>query len=643
MARQQQQQRHQRLRPRGHGASFPPPLFAAELEAAPLPGTVAAPDGGVAFEMCGESASPKRPGDETRRRPAQATDADIPAQANPWPFYLEETRAGGTETTVDEETGNEEAGTKASDTASANPWPYHGPPLGEDGPSATVYPQAVRPASTGHVKDGTTPIERAKEPREGVEGDECAEPQSNDRPSGPEASTAADYPAPLKLTRPHGTATSTLASTSAPAYKPYSPPPDGDGAGQDAPAGPSADGTTTLAYRPYRPPEQHPAGAVGTAPHHFHVPQKQEAKMSSPAAPTQVAVAAATASPPTQRPATASPHPSAASPSVENVSVAPNTAHSPRPPSAASAAGPPQVQYAPRPQYPCQPYPHGISPYASPSPPVPGMAPVSPMQGYSAPPLQAPSPANSSYHVPQPTYASTPASTASSPYQTQPEHAPPPPPPPQTHHAMSDPTIPPQTSPLSPPPPFSYGGMPRPGSQPPQHSPHHPPPAPYPSPYPTQPTYGYGPEGKALPAQGMHSAPPLPPRLAPGQFGPFPMGFGAGPANAVAYPPPPKTMYTPGPHPPPLPPRSGSGNLFKWLGKTSQVLESKLEAVLQGPPGPPHRPAYGPPPPSLPTRGPPGPPGPPYQGGPPPPGWYPGGQWPPGGGGPGQGGTRRYA
>lgn len=630
----------------GHSPGPPPPL----------PGTVAAPDGGVAFELCGESAPAKGPEDEARQRPAPATDADMPAQANPWPFYLEETRPGGTGARVDEE-----AGEKAADAALAVPWPYHGPPLGEDGPSATVYPQVARPASAGGVKEGSMANEGAKERREGAESDERAEPQSNGRPPGPETSTASDYPAPLKFTRPHGKPASS--STPAPAYKPYSPSPDREDIGQDAPAGPSTSGTTNLAYRPYQPPpsppppqEHHPAAAMGTAPHHFYEPQG-EAKTPSLPAPPKAAVAASTASPstvpataatPTQRPATTSPHPSTASPSAQDLSVGPNAMAPPRPPSAVSATGPPHIQYAPRPQYPPQPYPHGISPYASPSPPVAGMTPVSPMQGYHTPPLQAPSPANSSYHFPQPTYASTPASTTTSPYQTQAGHAPPQPPRPQTHHAMSGPTISPQFSPLSPPPPYGYGGMPRPGSQPPQQSPYHSPPAPYPSPYPTQPTYAYGPGSKGLPPPGMHPAPPLPPRPAPGQFGPPPIGFGAGPANAAVYPPPPKTMYGPGPHPPPLPPRSGgSGNLFsgtssarKWLDKTSQVLESKLEAVLQGPPGPPQRPAYGPPPPSRHARG---PPGPPYQGGPPPPGWHPGGQWAPGGGGPGQGGTPRYA
>ncbi|PNY24373.1 uncharacterized protein TCAP_05686 [Tolypocladium capitatum] len=591
MAQRQRQPPHGH----GHGAGFPPPPpFAAELEAAPLHGAVETPDGGVAFEMCGESAAPKPKGpeDETRRRPAQATDADVPAQANPWPFYLEETRTGDPDNTTERVVDDEE-GKKAPDAAPAVPWPYHGPPLGEDGPRATVYPQAAQPAPTGHVK----------EQREGAQGDGRAEPQSSDdAPPGPEAaSAAARFPAPPKPTQPHGTAT----SPPAPVYKPYSPPPDGDGAGQGASVGPSADETTGLAYRPYQPPpspppppEKHPAAAVGAAPRPVCVPQG-EAKTSSPPAPLKVAVAASTTSPstvpaavaaaaaaPGQRPATASPHPSTPSPSVQNFSVAPNTAHSPRPPSAASAvsaasaAMPPQIQYAPRPQDSHQPYPHGVHPYASPPP----------------------------------------------------------------HHAMSGPAMSPQFSPLSPPPPYSYGGVPPPGSQPPQHSPHHPPPGPYPSLYPTQPIYAYGPEGGAPSPQGMHSAPPLPPRPAPGQFGPLPMGFGAGPAHAVAYPPPPKTMYAPGPYPPPLPPRTGSGGLFsstsarKWLDKTSQVLESKLEGVLHGPPGPPHRPAHGPPPPRW-------PPGPPYQGGPPPPpGWHPGGQWgAPGGGGPGQGGTQRYA
>ncbi|KAG6014039.1 hypothetical protein E4U54_005918 [Claviceps lovelessii] len=113
------------------------------------------------------------------------------------------------------------------------------------------------------------------------------------------------------------------------------------------------------------------------------------------------------------------------------------------------------------------------------------------------------------------------------------------------------------------------------------------------------------------------SPPPLPPRRP--HASPY-GGFGAGPANAASYPPPPKINYIPQ-APPAHPPRpllgsstlTHAGNLLfsassakKWLDKTSHVLESRLDAVLLGPasasasapaPAPTSRPAHRSPPP----------------------------------------------
>jgi hypothetical protein len=101
--------------------------------------------------------------------------------------------------------------------------------------------------------------------------------------------------------------------------------------------------------------------------------------------------------------------------------------------------------------------------------------------------------------------------------------------------------------------------------------------------------------------------PPLPPRPASahsyggpphGPHGPPPVGFSSVPP--VAYPPPPKTHYVPGPGGP-KPPSSGGlppshsyqgrpnagGKIFgssvakKWLDKTNQMVESKVEEILR--------------------------------------------------------------
>ncbi|XP_044721584.1 uncharacterized protein HRG_04499 [Hirsutella rhossiliensis] len=237
----------------------------------------------------------------------------------------------------------------------------------------------------------------------------------------------------------------------------------------------------------------------------------------------------------------------------------------------------------------------------------PAATPVSPpLQGYPTQPLAASVPV---YGMPQPTYAAppplpSPASVGLSPYPS-PGQAVPQLPGPQAYHATTpEPTT---TTPSphmysysyshshSPSPLYSCTNASYPGPQ--YVPPPHPPGFSYPGPYyPPQPTYAF-PDGPAPPRLAIYP-PPLPPRSAPGLFAP---GFGSDPRNAMPYPPPPKTLYTP----PPLPagrPRTSSSSMFssssarRWLDKTSQMLESKLDEVLQGPQGPPHRPAYGPPP-----------------------------------------------
>lgn len=106
------------------------------------------------------------------------------------------------------------------------------------------------------------------------------------------------------------------------------------------------------------------------------------------------------------------------------------------------------------------------------------------------------------------------------------------------------------------------------------------------------------------------SPPPLPPRPSFATHTPVPEEFHG--ASSPSYPPPPKkTNYQawtgPRPHALSTSPqrphnnmyqRAGSNKLFgsssakKWLDKTNQVLEDTIDAVIQGPAGPPNRPAY---------------------------------------------------
>ncbi|KAL3954786.1 hypothetical protein ACCO45_010349 [Purpureocillium lilacinum] len=99
-------------------------------------GTVPTPDGGLAFEMCGDSAAPRKEGagPETTKRPPppqQQPQGDVDAasvQANPWPFYLEEsTTAAAQKAEHKDGKTQDEAAEGAAKREPANPWPYHGP------------------------------------------------------------------------------------------------------------------------------------------------------------------------------------------------------------------------------------------------------------------------------------------------------------------------------------------------------------------------------------------------------------------------------------------------------------------------------------------------------------------------------------
>ncbi|RGP59168.1 hypothetical protein FLONG3_11271 [Fusarium longipes] len=219
------------------------------------------------------------------------------------------------------------------------------------------------------------------------------------------------------------------------------------------------------------------------------------------------------------------------------------------------------------------------------------------------------SPAQSSYVIPQPTYApasasSTPGSIVTSlphspvssqqpaytgPVGHQPHSQ-------QPSTALSG-TPNPVQIPQSPPPPYSPQDVSlgavvnHPASS--SHTMYQTSPA---GAYPPQPQYSthpaYAPT-TSPPLQGLQP-PALPPRPSSSQgFAPA-SGFGSGPAgyDPSNYPPPPQTYFSP---PPALPARPGLGKLTggggkifgsssadKWLRKTGQVLESTLAPYLQG-------------------------------------------------------------
>lgn len=206
----------------------------------------------------------------------------------------------------------------------------------------------------------------------------------------------------------------------------------------------------------------------------------------------------------------------------------------------------------------------------------------------------SPSAAAHAYEVPAYDTRPSPARAVSRPWEPQAHHAPtlePPSPSPHTYgYGFYAPTV------------ASYPG-PRPTGVP------HPGPG-----YPSQPTYA-SPNGPPAPY-----APPLPPRPSPAPFAPLPTGFGSDPRSSVSFPPPPMNAGRP---------RASSSSVFgtssarRWLDRTSQMLEAKLDEVLHpGPQPPPRRPVYG----SYPASGRPPVPG---------PGRYRGASW--------SGGSYRYA
>ncbi|TWU74379.1 hypothetical protein ED733_001607 [Metarhizium rileyi] len=518
--------------------------------------------------MPGESV-PTGADDEPERRPARMTgEMDDNVQAKPWPFYLDQDvgMAGG-------DGPHEE---KGEDLEQANPWPYHGPPSGDDAPSATIYspppPKAPqRKASSSSLVGGVAVLVL------GGGGDHPGEPtlrlspeqRGEDDAARPGEREQSSYPAALRVSRPDSDST----ASPPPGIRPYCPPADTDNmsAGgrsshpSGAPPPKSPDQSAAVTYKPYRPPStssvsgttrpQSPS-VMGAAPHHFYTPLSPTIQMKSPSTQNLAVVVpgAETQSPgqnPSIRPHSPPPPPSKDSPVLSIQSPASTPVNMTSPPQS-----PPSAIWA-----------QAQAPLAQASPTIPATASVPPCHTPS--PQIPPSPA-SLYNIQQATYAPSPLLSA----QARP----------QVPHANTDPSQPAYASVSPHLAPGWPGSHPRPG----QSSP------PLPSPHPPQPIYETQMGQPKPPLPGGKPPPPLPPRRPNVLHG----GFGGGLSNVGNFPPPPKTHYNPLHPPRPVGGGTSSASLFsassarKWFDKTSQVLESKLESVLQGPSGPAYRPAY---------------------------------------------------
>ena len=626
----------------GKGASYPPPLFIAELESpppgsekyVPLPRT---PDGAPVFEVSGESAAPKNP--LLSPSSPRTYDPDRPVQANPWPFYLEEA--------VSQPAKDEAVG---EGHVQADPWPYHGgpPQEEEEAPRATVhlrreqkrlegqgFESGARPAqiSTSDGDYGADHVQHngvlsTPHPRSDLE--ETSNRLASIPISDPSSPGAADdssfFAAPLHVPRPRPSPTPSLRS-----YKPYSPPDTDSGAlsptntSTPPPLSPHSRPGTTLAYRPYRPPSVHsehsqsaegPPYPISDDGHSIDRPSRSATPLKRYDPPSSAPPSASL--PPPLDHGMASPPLSPDASSTHRLGFAAEHSR----PASTSPSVHSQSHASERLQ----------SPPISPSFPVhPGHSVSSPSQ--SSNPSTSPPPLNGTPpRQPQP-YAYIPSSNAaisdlsshnsqspsSGPRSNRPEtNESPPIPPRPVQHSSTVPTYAHQIGPQSyvHTPSQPYDAPFRPGSQP--------PPGQYP-PY-SPPGYSVHPPpdmGHRRPDDGP--APPLPPRPAAARNGAPPPGFTPGMPNAGTFSPPPRPHYYQPPpqhHPMPSyqkPPPSGrlfgSSSAKRFLDRTNQVLEETLDHFIAAPA------TYQSAPPASYFR--PQQPGASYQGRPPPPGHYP--------------------
>ncbi|KAI9163330.1 hypothetical protein HJFPF1_04936 [Paramyrothecium foliicola] len=266
-----------------YGATYSQPVFVAELEAPSAgPPLASIVNGAPIFEMSGESAAVE--GQSERKQPLQprAATPEIPAQANPWPFYLEDATHGNLPRTdvKEDKLSAGQAQEMEPVPAQANPWPYHGPP-GDDShddikASAARDETAPQPGSeeqsrphdagqTAGNKIERRPLPAAQHPsttsgklRTGI-----SVPEHGDAESVQTVSPTQLYPAPLKVSRSSRPSSQSGAHSPAP-IESTAPTP----VANAAPSPSSVQltlGPATLPYRPYRPPSPLPPGQTSAA------------------------------------------------------------------------------------------------------------------------------------------------------------------------------------------------------------------------------------------------------------------------------------------------------------------------------------------------------------------------------------------
>ncbi|KAJ4263766.1 hypothetical protein NW762_005799 [Fusarium torreyae] len=626
----------------------------------------------------GMSKPPQQQQDEAKDKPAKEPSATTPSvMANPWAYFGPESP----ENTTKQEQRPQIDGRRPSE-------PVYKPYPGNSEPAPEV-PHGTRPPANTSSPDPNDDIAFYPAPLKLAHRPANAISPPGFKPYAPPVSQDAQDLQPKPLSHLGRTdSQSTTASNSYRPYRPHSPHPPAAPAVssfnvpsattsplQNAPlASPPAASQQqpvgAAPHQPYSPPPANqpvnppasdnslspkPTASLPTSPGPQTQPQPQSQPQPQPqhgipnAAPAQPVPSSASTYLPS--PMTPSAHPTsmaATSPATPALNAgvpfvqphyaaqvsAPNYAQSPAPgatspPLAASShnAGVPFAQ----PQYatPIQAHNYGqnqstISPSTSTA--VPSQAPVhtAPTPAYNS---SQPTPAQSGYSIPQPTYApahtpvpasstlggmNQPAPHPPAPYQ-QASHSGPERPYPQHSNTEPYPTPAPTMIPQSPPPPYapqdigpSLGAQAPAAGNPMQYQP--PSAGPYPPQpqYPSQPAYAptTNPPSQGQPSYGLQP-PALPPRPSSSQgFAPT-SGFGAGPAdyNPANYPRPPQTYFSP---PPALPPRPGAGKLTggggrifgsssadKWLRKTGQVLENTLAPYLQGQSGPNRPGSYG--------------------------------------------------
>lgn len=266
-----------------YSSNRPPPLFAPKLNHAnhtsPRPDTCTGSgypqDGAPVFEMPADSVVPSKIEKNLSPKPQQP---DAPVQANPWPFYLEDSTCSKSAQEEGYDKPEKMATPAAQEPELANPWPYFGPQ--QSGNLSTTQGQGQSPEFSNPAKDSLPsqtdtqvqpPCNKSYKP---FPGTAQSLSEDSDMPRSPQdepgsASSPTFYPAPLKLAyRPAKPASPVT-------FKPYAPPPSQDAyEAQSTPLSgvgktDSQSTVNSVSYRPYRPNSPQPPVSVPPPRSHY--------------------------------------------------------------------------------------------------------------------------------------------------------------------------------------------------------------------------------------------------------------------------------------------------------------------------------------------------------------------------------------